>query len=110
MQIGHALIITLSPILKWQLPTGIKAFTAELKRLYPGTQTWDQLMDLVAKQEVNLDGDSNDVYQTFSAARGRLNPYRISQSEWKRSLGAAREFNATIPVFMWHSRQFHMPN
>jgi len=45
----------------------IKTFIAELKRLYLGTQTLGQLMDLATQQEVNLDGDSDDVHQAFLA-------------------------------------------
>ena len=45
----------------------IKTFIVDLKRLYPGTQTWDQLMDFAMEQEANLDGDSDDVRQAFAA-------------------------------------------
>jgi hypothetical protein len=45
----------------------VRTFIAELKRLYPGDQTWDQLIDLANEQEANLDGDSDDVKQAFAA-------------------------------------------
>jgi hypothetical protein len=45
----------------------VRTFIAELKRLYPGDQTWDQLIDLANEQEANLDGDSDDVRQAFAA-------------------------------------------
>jgi hypothetical protein len=44
-----------------------RQFIAELKRLYPGDQTWNQLIDLVNEQEANLDGDSDEVRQAFAA-------------------------------------------
>ena len=44
----------------------IITFITELKRLHPGTQAWDQLMDLATGKEANLDGNSGDVCQAFS--------------------------------------------
>jgi hypothetical protein len=46
----------------------IKNFIVDLKRLYPGTQTWDQLMDFAMEQEANLDGDSDEIKQAFAAS------------------------------------------
>ena len=44
------------------------SFIAEWRRLYPGDQPWDHLLNLAAEQGANLDGDSDEVRQAFVAS------------------------------------------
>ena len=45
-------------------------FMMELRRLYPGDQTWNQLLHLAAEQEANLDGEVRAAAQAFTATTG----------------------------------------
>jgi len=45
-----------------------KLFITELKRRYPGNQTWKQLLHLAREQEPNLDGVLDDMRQAISAS------------------------------------------
>jgi len=66
-----------------------RSFIAELKRLYPGDETWKQLINLAGEQETNLDGDCDEVRRAFAA-------YTIPAVTVPAAKGAA--VAATVPA------------
>ena len=45
-----------------------RVFMAKFNDVHPVNQTWDQLLNLAAEQEANLDRDSDEVRQAFQAS------------------------------------------
>jgi len=86
-------------ILKFKLVTPhdprIKTFIADLKRLHPGTQRWDQLMDFAMEQEANLNDDYDDVRQAFAAYNI---PAAIASAATVQQAGGAATTATAVPT------------